>query len=140
MKILLAVDGSEISTRAAKHVAWLAKQLTSPPAIILFNVDQPLLMSVAVKLGASAVAKYHADNAKEMMQPARRVLARAKLEYSEENHVGEIAETIVKHAKKHRVDLVVMGSHGSGAVKGLFLGSVSSKVVSQSDIPVTIIR
>lgn len=140
MKILLAVDGSDISTRAARHVVWLAKQLAAQPQVILFTVDQPLLMSVAVKLGADAVAKYHADNMRQMLQPAKRVLSRAKLAHAEETHIGPVAETIMKFATKHRVDLVVMGSRGSGAFKGIFLGSVSSKVLAESQVPVTIVR
>ena len=37
-------------------------------------------------------------------------------------------------------DIVVMGSHGRGSVKGLLLGSVSSKVIAQAELPVTIVR
>ena len=58
----------------------------------------------------------------------------------ERAEVVEIAETILKVAKKDRTDLIVLGSHGRGAVKGILLGSVSSKVIAQSDIPVTIVR
>ena len=57
MKILLAVDGSDISTRAVKHVVALAKALASPPTVVLANVDAPLLQRVAVTMGAQGVAR-----------------------------------------------------------------------------------
>lgn len=140
MKILLAVDGSDISTRAVKHVLALRKELAKPPTVILANVDEPLLQRVAVAMGAKAVERYHAENADAMCDPARRLLRRARLDFVEETHVGDVPKTLLALAKKHRVDLIVMGSHGSGPFRGMFLGSVSAKVISNSTLPVTIVR
>ena len=140
MKILLAVDGSDISTRAAEYVVRLAESLDEPPQVVLFNVDPPLSSAVAAQLGVEAVALHHSENSRRALQPAHRVLSAAKLKVDEEEHVGPIADTILKHAKKLGVDMIVMGSRGTGALKGLFLGSVSSKVVAQSPVPVTIVR
>lgn len=140
MKLLIAVDGSAISTKAASFVVRLSKKLATPPTIALVAVDTPLFPGADRKLGAAAVARYYAENAERMLAPARKVLARAKLEVEEHALVGEVAETLLAAAKKSRCDLVVMGSHGRGAVKGMFLGSVSAKVVAQSSIPVTIVR
>ncbi len=140
MKILVAVDGSAISTRAVSFVVKLAKGLAQPPAITLVAVDLPLFPGAQRKLGEQAVAKYHADNGERMLGPARKVLAKAGLAHTEKFEVGEVADTLLAVAKKGRQDLVVMGSHGRGAVKGMFLGSVSAKVVAQSTLPVTIVR
>ncbi|HSM09971.1 MAG TPA: universal stress protein [Lysobacter sp.] len=140
MKILLAVDGSDISTRAAEYVVRLAASLEQPPQVVLFNVDPPLSSSIAAQLGVEAVAMHHSENSRRMMQPAHRVLSAARLKVDEEEHVGPVADTIVKHAKKLGVDMIVMGSRGTGALKGMFLGSVSSRVLAQSPVPVTIVR
>lgn len=140
MKILLAVDGSDISTRAVKHVVALAKALASPPTVVLANVDAPLLQRVAVTMGAQGVARYHAENAEIMCKDARRLLKRAGLLHDEEIHVGDIADVLLKVAAKRKVDLIVMGSHGNGPFRGMFLGSVSAKVISSTTIPVTIVR
>jgi len=140
MKILLAVDGSDISTRAAEYVVRLAASLEQPPQVVLFNVDPPLSSSIAAQLGVEVVAMHHSENSRRMMQPAHRVLSAARLKVDEEEHVGPVADTIVKHAKKLGVDMIVMGSRGTGALKGMFLGSVSSRVLAQSPVPVTIVR
>ncbi|MDI9239730.1 universal stress protein [Lysobacter sp. LF1] len=140
MKILLAVDGSDISLRAVKYVLALRKELAKPPTVILANVDQPLLQRVAVTMGAQAVARYHAENADAMCNAARRMLRRARIDFLEAIHVGDVPDTLLALSKKHRADQIVMGSHGNGAIRGMFLGSVSAKVIAGSTVPVTIVR
>jgi nucleotide-binding universal stress UspA family protein len=140
VKILLAVDGSDISLRAVKHVIGLTKALANPPQVILTSVDIPLLQRVAVTMGAQGVARYHAENAEAMCGKARRMLHRARIAFDEEIHVGDVADMVLKIAKKRRADLIVMGSHGSGPLRGMFLGSVSAKVIAHTTVPVTIVR
>lgn len=140
MKILLAVDGSPISSRAARYLVKLASQLAVPPTVILFNADPPLLQSVAVKLGLEAVNRYHAENGAAAMKAARAVLNRAHLGYSEKLAVGEPVAAIIKFAKAERCDLIVMGSQGHTALKSLLLGSVTAKVIAQCDLPVMVAR
>lgn len=78
MKILLAVDGSPISSRAVKFVTKLAKEMAEPPDVILFNADPPLMQAVAIKLGMQAVARYHAENRVLSRSAARAALKRAQ--------------------------------------------------------------
>jgi len=140
MKVLLAIDGSPVSRRATQHAVKLARQLASPPELVLFNADEPLLQSVAIKLGADAVRAYHEENGRAAMRDARALLKRAHLSFAELQVVGAPAEAIVREAKRGRYDLVVMGTHGRGALEGLLLGSVARKVIAQSPVPVTVVR
>lgn len=140
MKILLAVDGSEASERAAKHVVQFAKALAEPPTLTLLHADAPLLQAAAAKLGAKAVADYHASNSQYALKDARRILNRARLVFDTVALVGDPAEKIVATATKQRSDLVIMGSRGQTALKGLLLGSVASKVLAQSKVPLTLVR
>ena len=140
MKILLAVDGSPISTRAAKYAAKLVKRLAEPAELLLFNADPPLLQAVAVKIGTKGVDRYHAENGEYAIESARSALRRARVDFSEHLVVGVPAEAIVKTARTEHCDLIIMGSHGRGALKKLLLGSVAGKVLAHSDVPVTIVR
>lgn len=140
MKILIAVDGSPISRRAVQHAAKLAHQLTEPPSLVAFYADIPLLQSVAIKLGADQVRRLHEDNGRAALRDARAAFKRARLPFSEVMVVGDPAEAIVREAKRGRYDLVVMGTHGRGALEGLLLGSVARKVIAQSTVPVTVVR
>lgn len=140
MKILIAVDGSDISTRAVKFVIGLARRLADPPLITLAAVDPALFPGADRKLGAAAVRRYHDANFERMLQPGRRLLAKAGLAVDETTLIADIAPGLLGLASRGRHHLVVMGSHGRGAVKGMVLGSVSAKVIAQSRIPVTIVR
>lgn len=140
MKILLAVDGSPISTRAVKHVVTVARQLVAPPELVVFNADPPLLQAAAAKLGVDAVKRYHDENGRYALRAARAALSRAKLPFTEMLVVAEPAAAIIAQAKKGRHDLIVMGSHGRGALKGLLLGSVTSKVIAHCNTPITVVR
>lgn len=140
MRILVAVDGSPVAVRAARHAARLALALKEPSQVVLLSVDAPLLRAVAVELGVHGVEKYHAENCAYAVKAARSALNRLKIQYEVKTLVGHAAESIVKHAESGKYDLIVMGSHGRTALKSLFLGSVSTKVLALSRVPVTIVR
>ncbi len=140
MKILLAVDGSEVGLAAVRQLVEFGKSLAEPPEVTLFYADPPLLRSVALNLGKDGVARYHAENAAYAMKKARTALKRARLPFHETYLVGEPAESIVKQAKASKADLIVVGTHGRGALKQLFVGSVALKVIALSPVPVLVAR
>ncbi|MEO6170298.1 MAG: universal stress protein [Lysobacter sp.] len=140
MKILLAVDGSEHSTRAATFVVKLARGLASPPQIVLLHADIPLLHGVEVKLGAQGTRDYHADNSRYALKDARAALTDAGLEFDARAVVEDADKAIVEMAAKDAVDLVVMGSRGHSSLRGLLLGSTASKVIAHASVPVTVVR
>lgn len=140
MKILLAVDGSPVSTHATKFAIKLVRELAAPSELVLFHADPPLLQAAAIKLGVEAVQRYHAENNQFAIKSAQATLNRAKVTFTEKLVVAEPAEAIVKQAKKGRFDLIVMGTHGRGALKGLLLGSVAGKVIAHGTTPVTVVR
>lgn len=140
MRILIAIDGSEHASLALRYLGRLAKELNRVPEIHVLFADEPLLRSVAVDLGTEGVARYHAESARLPFAQARRILGRARLPYEEHLLVGDPAGMILKFAKTAKCDLVIMGSHGRSALKSLLLGSVTSKVLGHSQVPLTIVR
>ena len=62
------------------------------------------------------------------------------LSVKEAFEVGSPGPAILSVAKKNNADLIVMGSRGLGPLKGLFMGSVSSFVVTHAACPVMIVK
>ncbi|NOT73509.1 MAG: universal stress protein [Cyclobacteriaceae bacterium] len=53
---------------------------------------------------------------------------------------GILSKVILKVAKKNKIDLILMGSHGVSALKGYFVGSNAEKIVRTSPVPVIIVK
>jgi len=54
--------------------------------------------------------------------------------------IGHPVDRIIRQVKKNNCDMIVMGSHGQGVLKGVMLGSTSQRVLRRSEIPVLVIR
>ncbi|TYT25180.1 universal stress protein [Luteimonas viscosa] len=140
MKILVPVDGSDISTRALKHGMELAKALGKPGRLVVVVVDDTLFPGAERKMGSEAANAYHAENFARMLAPAKKLLARGKADAEFVEIAGDVADGILEAVAGHKADLIVMGSRGAGAIKGALLGSVSMKVLSETKVPVTIVH
>lgn len=53
---------------------------------------------------------------------------------------GDPAQVIIKTARKRNCDLIVMGTHGHGAIADVLIGSTAKRVVRKSPIPVLVVR
>ena len=102
MKILVAVDGSDISLRAVKFVIALNRELAKPARVTLLAVDPPTFPGVETRIGSKAVRELHEESLEQMLRDARRSLSRAKLDLTERAEIGDVAETILAVAKKDK--------------------------------------
>lgn len=89
-----------------------------------------------------SVGDRHNKEIKKMMEDAKTLAAQNGIVFHEKLMRGDIGYNIIKlaHDKKMKFDLIVMGSRGRGAIKELFLGSVSNYVIHTSRIPVLLVK
>lgn len=142
MNLLIPVDGSEYSLKAVRFVTESFNGFKEMPNIILIYVDE---IGVAVegarsRLGNEAVDNYFRESAKDQLEPAERILKEKGFPYRTIYAGGDVDEQIRAHAQNCKADMIIMGSRGKGAVSGLLMGSVTSKVLATTSIPVTIVR
>jgi len=141
MKILLAVDGSDRSTAAldllVEHVSWFREA----PSIALIHVHPPIpYAGAAARAGREAVQRYYAEESEKVLEPAKARLATKGIQAEAIALVGEPADEIARYAAQHGKDLIAMGTHGRTGLSNLVLGSVATKVLAQSKVPVLLLR
>lgn len=139
--ILTGVDGSALS-RAA--VAWAAGEAAMRHEhVTLMHVVAPVIVSWPVAGEQVAIAKWQQDNAQDVLLQARNDLAAAAggscpIEVRTEVQYSNVVHTLVDASKEAR--MVVVGSHGRGALGRFVLGSVSSGLAHHAHCPVAIVH
>lgn len=142
MKILLAVDGSKNSLDAVDCVIRHADWYRDKPQVELVTVHLPVpkLPGMGAAVGKSQIEKYYQEEGEANLAPAKRKLDAAGLKYEARVLVGQVAESLVKHAKDQRCDLICIGSRGLSELGKALLGSTATKVLHISDIPVLLVK
>jgi nucleotide-binding universal stress UspA family protein len=135
--ILVPIDGSDNSLRALAYVVKRERLAKRPFRVVLLNV-QPQLPSSSF-VSRTMIKEHLATQSDEALAPARRWLARRELAADVCVRVGEPAQTIVDVARQIRCGEIAMGTRGVGGLKGLLLGSVTTKVIQLARRPVTVI-
>jgi nucleotide-binding universal stress UspA family protein len=141
MKILLAADDSEYTAKAARFVAKHVKGFKSAPEIYVHHVVAPMPYAGAMKaVGKKAVEQYQREEADVALDLAARELGEAGKNATATYTVGDTCEEIKRFVEKHKIDLVVMGTRGHGALAGLALGSVAQKLLATLAAPILVVR
>ncbi len=145
-KILVPLDGSKVSHKAAKYAVELAK--TTGASLTLLSVyDIRFIFNMEVSADASpthlkeSIEDYLEQSAKSIIAEIAKLCERNSVHYKSVVRRGHPVEEIVNEAIKTKADLIVLGSHGKSAIKAAMLGSVTYGVVHKDmKIPVLIVR
>lgn len=140
MKILLAVDGSAYSRAAARYVARHKDSFSAPLEIFLLHVRPPIpYPRAAAVAGKESIDKYQLAESHAALAIAEKELSKAGIAFKSTWRVGELTEVAAAAVRDHDIDLVVMGSHGHGALAGLALGSAATKLIAALAVPVLVV-
>jgi nucleotide-binding universal stress UspA family protein len=140
MKILIGLDLSERSSKVYEVAKRYAQSMQA--AVWLIHVAAPDPDFVGYRPGPQSVRDSVAEHLKEhhhKLQELAQDCRAAGLEATALLVQGPTAETLQKEAEKLSCDLIIMGSHGSGALRHLLGGSVSLAVLEKADRPVMVI-
>ncbi|GAB4212095.1 MAG: universal stress protein [Rhodoferax sp.] len=139
MKVLLAVDGSPYTKKMLAYLA--AHEMFSPKnEYHAFTVQAVLPAQARSALGQELVEKYYNDEGEAVMKPVISFLTQHGVTVTGSWKVGRPGELIAEMATQGKFDLVVMGSHGYGALLNLVVGSVANEVLASCRVPTLIVR
>jgi nucleotide-binding universal stress UspA family protein len=141
MKFLLAVDGSDCSVRAVTYLADHLALFSQPPQVLLVNVQAPVASPrVQSFIGKDALESYYSEEGDAELAPARKLLDAKDINFLPVKLVGDVGKEIARYALAQQCAMVVMGTHGHGAVGNLVMGSVATRVLAECKVPVLLIK
>lgn len=140
MKIALAADGSSYTKKALAFLLTHDEIVGGNGEVVVVNVQAAVPPRVKSMVGAAAVADYHRDESDKVLKPIAKFLDRHDLRYTLRTAVGHPGVEIVKVARKVKAHAIVMGTHGHGILGRALLGSVAQNVVTDSEVPVLLVK
>ncbi len=138
-RILVAVDGSDPSQKAAQLAADIAARFGAK-LTLAYVVPRLLLPPDVYGLTLADVEREHRAYAEKLVADALVRLGEPGVATDTQVLFGSPAETLADAALAADVDLVVVGSRGRGAVARTLLGSVSDRIVHISPKPVLVVH
>ena len=140
--VMVATDFGDTSTSALAYGRNLARAFGGTLHVL----------HVAEQVTASAAADFYVDDLGNLQQAIEDAAAKqlnALLTADDLALLGarpvvrasaDVARTIIEYAKAAHVDIIVVGTHGRGAVSRLMVGSVAERVVRTAPCPVLVVR
>jgi nucleotide-binding universal stress UspA family protein len=147
IKLVLGYDGSDCSKTALARTIDLARAMPGATVVIVYAfefsigyvptgmTDSPLMMSAEFDDHAELVRSY----GEEQVQSAATELTGAGVNVEQVVAEGRPVEALLETAKEYGASLIVVGSHGEGAVAAAFLGSTALKLLHHSKWPVLVV-
>ena len=140
MKILVAVDGSSFTKRMLAYLVAHDEWLGSAHQYTVLHAVPAVPPRAAAVLDKAVLKSYYDDESEKVLKTVRTFFDKQKVRADFVSKVGPAAEVISAAANKGKFDLLLMGSHGHSTLGNLVLGSVATKVMSQTDVPVLLVR
>lgn len=136
-RIMIATDGSESADAALEFAIDLARQTGSQLHVACVR---PLAFHDPTRPshGPERVGTIH--GAERIAAAAAARASAAGIRVQAHFLCGPVAETLRDEARQLKVDLIVVGSRGLGAVTGTLLGSVSRALVREAPAPVMVVK
>jgi len=143
--ILIPIDGSVYSDKAVAKGKEIAEAFESD--VVLLNIMPPFTANATYGYAVVPLDMIKEEyeisrkNSEAILAVAKNSLADMGSKVSTVSLHGDTADAIIDYIKSNNFDLVVMGSHGLGAVLNrLLTGSVTTKVLHHIQIPILIVK
>lgn len=146
MKILLATDGSEFSSVAAKKSCEIISFQNNAKVRIISVIEAIMptdpfgMTDEYYAIAQKAVRGIAEDAVEDARREMLEIFCDSTIDFETKAIDGNPRATIIEEAEEWGADLIVVGSHGRGFWGRMFLGSVSSAVVRHATCSVLVVR
>jgi len=137
-RVLVPLDFSEVSETVLQYGVELTK---AGGKTIVLHVLEPLPLHFESAFGTFV----NTEGLRRIRENATTLLEESAKKFGERDVVSELREgkpayEILDAAKRHKAELIVMGTHGRGGLEEFFLGSVAARIVRKAPCPVLTVR
>jgi nucleotide-binding universal stress UspA family protein len=144
-RILVATDGSTLSKKAVSSAISLAALCGAELVAVKVIPRYPQsYFEGSVPLSAEdveRVEKQWAEDGQAVVDAVKKSAAAKGVTVKAVTVKSDVvSDALISAAKKHKVDLIVMASHGRKGIKRLLLGSETQQVLTHSTVPVLVLR
>ncbi|KAB2910667.1 MAG: universal stress protein [Hyphomicrobiaceae bacterium] len=140
-KLLVPVDNSDNAMRALKHAIKLAKENGPYELLIVYAHEPPVIYGeISVYLSEEKAKQLQQQHSEDILRPAIETAKAAGVPFTSEVLIGEVSSAIVRYAEDKGCDAIVMGTSGMSAIGNLVMGSIATKVVHLTKLPVTLVK
>ncbi|MDA0265033.1 MAG: universal stress protein [Chloroflexi bacterium] len=152
-RILVPLDGSRLSAKCLLYATEIAGRFDSeiillravPPIALASSIgfagaSADVLGTQALMEGATNEVEDQLNRVRRYLNGKRRELERRGINASTHAEAADAGHSILNAVKQHRIDLIIMASHGRSGLKRALLGSVSDEIVRDAGVPVLVIR
>lgn len=140
-KIFIPFDGSDCSIRALQHAVTTAQRSRACSLHVAYAHDEPLLYGeIAVYVSREEIEKLQRQHGESVLGRADAILETAGIPYEKEILIGPVAQVLAERARTLGCDSIVMGTHGMTALGNMLMGSIATKVIHLSTVPVTLVK
>ena len=140
-KLLVPVDGSDNAMRALEYTIRLAKDYGPIELVILHAHEPPVVYGeLAFYMPEEKVKELQRKYGEDILRPSIETAKRAGVTFTSQVLIGDIPQSIVSCAETLGCDGIVMGTRGMSAIGNLVAGSVATKVIHLTKLPVTLVK
>ena len=151
-KILVAIDGSDHSMKAAEYAIDIARdnksQLIALTVLDIAKVGYAASSFITSPMDGLNELQRKRKQAQEWLEQVSKMTAQksttadnSSIQFTSQIEESmSIAGSIVDYADNHNIDLIVVGSRGISGFRKLLLGSVASRIVTYASCPVLVIK
>ncbi|RRH86079.1 universal stress protein [Variovorax beijingensis] len=141
MKILIAVDGSAYTQKALNYLLANRSMFVEGHELVIVHVSTGISGHVARHLSKEVITDYYAEENAKVLDPVAALLTENGVSnFTIDKRHGHAAEEILKSAAAAHAQLIVLGTHGHGILGRALMGSVATKVISETDTSVLLVQ
>ena len=139
-KILVPTDASEYSRRALTLALEMARAVQAEVVLLHVSYTPQAYWGYTISYGITVTQEQLDQNGELALEATLSEMDTEHVVINKKVESGHPVTIILEEIKKENIDLVIMGSHGYGAIAGSVLGSVSQRVLQRASCPVLIIK